>query len=42
MLLPGRESRASEPPIDNMPELVAALVDAIRPYVHEPYALFRP
>ena len=40
VLLPGRESRASEPPVDNMPDLVAALAAAIRPYTHEPYAFF--
>ena len=40
VLLPGRESRASEAPIDNMPDLVAALEGAIRPHIHEPYAFF--
>ena len=44
VLLPGRETRAPEPAIDNMPELVEALVAAIRPYVDrqggEPYAFF--
>ncbi len=40
ILLPGRESRASEPAIDNMTELVGALVAAIRPYTHEAYAFF--
>lgn len=40
VLLPGRESRASEPPIGNMPDLIAMLTAAIRPYIHEPYAFF--
>ena len=40
VLLPGRESRAPEPPIDNMPDLVAALAAAIRSYTREPYAFF--
>ena len=40
VLLPGRENRASEPPIDNMPEMIEPLLAAIRPYTHEPYALF--
>jgi surfactin synthase thioesterase subunit/glycosyltransferase involved in cell wall biosynthesis len=40
VLLPGRESRGSEPPIDNMPDTVAALESAILPYIHEPYAFF--
>lgn len=40
VLLPGRESRASEPSIDNMPDLIAALSGAIEPYTHEPYAFF--
>jgi len=38
--LPGRENRASETPIDNMPELVAALAAAIRPFTGDPYAFF--
>ncbi len=40
VLLPGREGRAAEPAIDNMPELIAALAAAIRPYTQEPYAFF--
>jgi surfactin synthase thioesterase subunit/glycosyltransferase involved in cell wall biosynthesis len=40
VLLPGRESRASEPPIDNMPQMIEALAAAIRPYTREPYAFF--
>jgi surfactin synthase thioesterase subunit/glycosyltransferase involved in cell wall biosynthesis len=40
VLLPGREGRAAEPPIDNMPDLIEALITAIRPYTTEPYAFF--
>ena len=40
VLLPGRESRAAESPIDNMNELIGALSDAIRSYAGEPYAFF--
>ena len=40
VLLPGRESRTAEPPIDNMPDLTHALAAAIRPYTTEPYAFF--
>jgi surfactin synthase thioesterase subunit/glycosyltransferase involved in cell wall biosynthesis len=40
VLLPGRENRASEPPIDNMAGLIAALLPAIRPYTQHPYAFF--
>lgn len=38
--LPGRESRASEPPVERMDTLVAALLEAIRPYTRAPYAFF--
>ncbi len=40
VLLPGRETRASEQPIDNMPDLVAALLSVIRPLTAQPYAFF--
>jgi surfactin synthase thioesterase subunit/glycosyltransferase involved in cell wall biosynthesis len=40
VLLPGRESRMTEPPIDNMPEMVAALTTAIQPYLNYPFAFF--
>jgi surfactin synthase thioesterase subunit/glycosyltransferase involved in cell wall biosynthesis len=40
VLLPGRESRASEPAFDNMPDLIAALLTAIRPHTSQPYAFF--
>jgi len=40
ILLPGRESRLSEPPIDNMPELLEKLAAAIRPYTDLPFAFF--
>jgi surfactin synthase thioesterase subunit/glycosyltransferase involved in cell wall biosynthesis len=40
VLLPGREARAGELPIDNMPRMVSALEHAIRPYTAEPYAFF--
>jgi surfactin synthase thioesterase subunit/glycosyltransferase involved in cell wall biosynthesis len=40
VLLPGRESRASEPAFDNLPDLLAALVPAIRPHTSQPYAFF--
>nr|WP_275407917.1 thioesterase domain-containing protein [Streptomyces sp. SID14515] len=38
--LPGREKRLAEPPIDRMDVLVDALVDALRPQLDLPYALF--
>jgi surfactin synthase thioesterase subunit len=40
VLLPGRENRAAEGAIDNMPEMVTALSAAIQPYIGEPYAFF--
>ncbi len=40
VLLPGREGRATEPPIDNMPEMIESLAGAIHPYTNEPYAFF--
>jgi surfactin synthase thioesterase subunit/glycosyltransferase involved in cell wall biosynthesis len=40
VLLPGRESRSVEAPIENMRELIAALTPAIRPFVNAPYAFF--
>jgi medium-chain acyl-[acyl-carrier-protein] hydrolase len=38
--LPGRESRATEPPFESMEDLIAALLDALEPYTAEPYAFF--
>ena len=38
--LPGRENRAAEPPLRTMTELVAALADAIHPYLDLPFAFF--
>jgi surfactin synthase thioesterase subunit/glycosyltransferase involved in cell wall biosynthesis len=38
--LPGRESRASELPVERMEALVAQLLEAIRPYVSAPFAFF--
>jgi surfactin synthase thioesterase subunit/glycosyltransferase involved in cell wall biosynthesis len=38
--LPGRESRASELPIERMEALAAQLLEAIRPYVSTPFAFF--
>jgi surfactin synthase thioesterase subunit/glycosyltransferase involved in cell wall biosynthesis len=38
--LPGRESRASELPVERMDALVAQLLEAIRPYVSTPFAFF--
>jgi surfactin synthase thioesterase subunit/glycosyltransferase involved in cell wall biosynthesis len=38
--LPGRESRATELPIERMDALVAQLLEAIRPYVSTPFAFF--
>jgi medium-chain acyl-[acyl-carrier-protein] hydrolase len=38
--LPGRESRASELPVERMEALVAQLLEAIRPYVSTPFAFF--
>ena len=38
--LPGRESRASEPPVERMETLVALLLEAIRPYTRAPFAFF--
>ncbi|WP_405392296.1 thioesterase domain-containing protein [Streptomyces sp. NBC_01102] len=40
VVLPGREKRLREPPIDRMDVLVAALVAALRPRLDLPYALF--
>ncbi len=39
-LLPGREDRAAEPPFEDMPALIAALHDAIRPFVNERSVFF--
>src|SRR5262245_13516853 len=39
-LLPGREARLHEPPIDRMDTLVASLLKDIAPYLDRPYALF--
>ena len=38
--LPGRENRMQEPPFTALEPLVAALADAIRPWLDRPYALF--
>ncbi|HEY1496862.1 MAG TPA: alpha/beta fold hydrolase [Candidatus Solibacter sp.] len=38
--LPGRESRLAEAPFERMPALVAALADAIEPYLDRPFAFF--
>ena len=38
--LPGRESRLAEPPYKRLPELVAALADALREVACGPYAFF--
>ncbi|MER5736812.1 thioesterase domain-containing protein [Streptomyces sp. NPDC002262] len=40
LMLPGRERRFREPPIDRMDVLVDALVEALRPRLDLPYALF--
>lgn len=40
VLLPGREGRSGEAPIDNMEEMVESLVWAIRPFMDEPFAFF--
>jgi surfactin synthase thioesterase subunit/glycosyltransferase involved in cell wall biosynthesis len=38
--LPGRESRIAEAPLERMDELVAALADAIAPYLDAPFAFY--
>jgi surfactin synthase thioesterase subunit len=38
--LPGRETRISEPPIDQMGPLIQALVEAIRPFLNERFAFY--
>jgi surfactin synthase thioesterase subunit/glycosyltransferase involved in cell wall biosynthesis len=38
--LPGRESRASEPPFERMEPLVEALLEQIRPHTEPPFAFF--
>jgi len=38
--LPGREARIAEAPFERMESLVAALADAIRPYLAQPFAFF--
>lgn len=38
--LPGREGRAEEQPVRDMGRLVAALADAIEPYLGRPFAFF--
>jgi len=38
--LPGRESRASEPPFERMEPLVGALLEQIRPFLGAPFAFF--
>jgi medium-chain acyl-[acyl-carrier-protein] hydrolase len=40
VLLPGRETRSSEPPFENMRDLIAALTTAIQPLLEAPYAFF--
>lgn len=41
VVLPGRESRASEPPRTDLPSLVRDLAEALHPVLeHAPYALF--
>ena len=40
ILLPGREDRLREPPIDRLASLIARLSDAIRPYLDRPFAFF--
>ena len=40
VLLPGRETRAGEPPVGEMRQLVSALTSAIQPLLERPYALF--
>jgi surfactin synthase thioesterase subunit/glycosyltransferase involved in cell wall biosynthesis len=40
VLLPGRETRQSEPPFEDMRELMDALTPVIRPLVEMPYAFF--
>ena len=40
IILPGREGRWREPPITRMPELLEALIDALGPLLHPPYAFF--
>ena len=37
--LPGRESRWSEPPLEDLPLLAANLATAIRPFLSQPFAL---
>ena len=39
-LLAGRETRASEPPFDNMYALIEALTSAIQPFLDSPFAFF--
>ncbi|WP_434990359.1 thioesterase II family protein [Xanthomonas melonis] len=38
--LPGREMRILDAPIDKLDLMLDALVTVLRPYVHQPYALF--
>jgi surfactin synthase thioesterase subunit/glycosyltransferase involved in cell wall biosynthesis len=40
VLLPGRETRASEPPFEDMRQLIDALISAIQRLVEAPYAFF--
>jgi surfactin synthase thioesterase subunit/glycosyltransferase involved in cell wall biosynthesis len=39
-LLPGRESRAGTPPVDQMDALVRVLADAAGPFLNDPFAVF--
>lgn len=40
LLLPGRETRQGEPPIEDMASLVSSITAAIEPLVREPFAFF--
>lgn len=40
ILLPGREQRLAEPPFTQLPALIAALHDAMLPYLDKPFACF--
>jgi medium-chain acyl-[acyl-carrier-protein] hydrolase len=40
VVLPGREARLREPPVNRMDQLAGPLTDALRPYADRPYALF--
>ena len=40
VLLPGRETRFAEPPVDDMAALASQIADAIAPLAGQPFALF--